>query len=80
MHHLRVEGWKAFCQLDKVHRNGKFSTKAWIGVLVGYSIDTPGYRVRDPVTHKVWDVRALDFDESVSGGWWRKPVVNDKPA
>ena len=63
VHHLRVVGCKAFCQLDKVHRKGKFSATAWIGVLVGYSIDTPGYRVWDPATHKVWDVRSPDFDE-----------------
>ena len=32
------------------------------------------------MTHKVWDVRAPDFDESVSGGWWRKPTAVDKLA
>ena len=78
--HLRVVGCKTFCQVDKVHRDGKFSAKAWIGVLVGYSIDTPGYRVWDPATHKVWDVRALDFDELVRGGWWKQPAAVDKPA
>ena len=76
---LRVVGCKAFCQLDDRERKGKFSAKAWIGVMVGYSVDTPGYRVWDPSTHKVWDVRAPDFDESVRGGWWRKPVVEKKP-
>ena len=43
--HLKVVGSKAYCQLDKRERQGKFSAKAWIGVLVGYSIDTPGYRI-----------------------------------
>ena len=42
-------------------------------------VDTPSYRVWDPSTHRVWDVRAPDFDESVRGGWWRKPVVDKKP-
>ena len=56
------------------------SAKAWIGVLVGYSIDTPGYRIWDPTTHRVWDVRSPDFDEIITGGWWRKPVAIDKPA
>ena len=80
MQRLRVVGCKAYCQYDERERVGKFSAKAWIGVLVGYSVDTPGYRVWDPSTHKVWDVRAPDFDETVSGGWWRKPVLEKKPA
>ena len=80
VHHLSVVGCKAFCQLDKVHRVGKFSAKAWIGVLVGYSIDTPVYRVWDPATHKVWDMRSPDFDESVSGGWWWRLEAVDNPA
>ena len=77
---LKVVGCKVYSQFDKTERTGKFSAKSWIGVLVGYSVDTPGYRVWDPTTHKVWDVRAPDFDESVTGGWWRKPFVNMKPA
>ena len=45
---------------------------------VGYSVDTPGYRVWDPEAHKVWDVRGPDSDEVVRGGWWRKPVALKK--
>ena len=66
--------------LPQIEQEGKFFAKAWIGVLVGYSVDTPGYRIWDPTTHKVWDVRSPDFDETVQGGWWRKPVAVDKPA
>ena len=40
-----------------------------MGPLVGYSVGTPGYRVWDPTSHKVWDVRGPDFNEMVSGGW-----------
>ena len=47
---------------------------------MGYSIDTPGYRIWDPTTHKVWEVRTPDFDESVQGGWWRKQPAVDRPA
>ena len=28
----------------------------------------------------MWDVRSPDFDETVTGGWWRKPAAIDKPA
>ena len=37
------------------------------------------YRVWDPVSHKVWDVRGPDFDELVGGGWWKKPPAALKP-
>ena len=70
--HLRVVGCKAFCPFEAVQMVGKFGAKAWVGVVVGYSIDTPGYRVWDPTTHKVWDVRGPTFDETASGGWCRK--------
>ena len=80
MQHPRVVGCKAFCQFDKIERAGKFFAKAWIGVLAGSSADTPGYRIWDPTTHKVWDVRSPDFDETTTGGWWRKPVIDNKPA
>ena len=46
---------------------------------VGYSVNTPGYRVWDPVSHKVWDVWGPDFDELVGGGWWKKPPAALKP-
>ena len=26
------------------------------------------------------DVRSPDFEETATGGWWRKPVVDNKPA
>ena len=46
-----------------------------MGPLVGYSVNTPGYRVWDPFSHKVWDVRGPDFDELVAGIWWKKPAA-----
>ena len=79
MEHLRVVGCKVFCQLDKKEQIGKYGPKAWMGPPVGYSVNTLGYRVWDPVTHKVWDVRGPDFDELVAGGWWKKPAAADKP-
>ena len=44
-----------------------------MGVLVGYAEGTPGYRVWDPTTHLVWDVREPEFNEEVVAGWWKKP-------
>ena len=71
-------GSKAYCQLDKVDMEGKYGAKARMGPLVGYLVDTLGYRVWDPISHKVWDVRGPDFDELVSDGWWKKPAVAKK--
>ena len=62
-------GCKVYCQLDKTEQEGKYGAKAWMGPLVEYSVDTPGYRVWDPVSHRVWDVRGANFDEMVLGGW-----------
>ena len=28
----------------------------------------------------MWDVHSLDFDETATSGWWRKPAAVDKPA
>ena len=46
---------------------------------MGYSVDTLGYRIWDPTTHRVWDVRSPNFDETAIGGWWRKQGADDKP-
>lgn len=37
-------------------------------------MESPRSRIWDPETHKVWNLREPDFDESVKGGWWRKPI------
>ena len=42
------------------------------GVLVGYSDESPSYRVWDPVKGKVLNVGGADFDEDVEPGWWKK--------
>ena len=79
MVHLRVVGCKAFCPFDAVERKGEFGAKAWVGVMVGYSIDTSGYRVWDSATHKVWDVRGPTFDETATAGWWKQQAAAKRP-
>ena len=55
--HLRVLGSKTYCQLEKIEQTRKYGPKGWLGVLVGYAFNTPGYRVWEPSTHQVWNVR-----------------------
>ena len=72
---LRVIGCKAFCQIPKVERGGKFNPVCYKGVLVSYSRSSPAYRVWDYNRQKVYDIAAPAFDEEVQPGWWRGPEV-----
>ena len=72
---LRVIGCKAFCQIPKAARGGKFNPVCYKGVLVSYSRSSPAYRVWKYDTQKVYDIAAPAFDEDVAPGWWRGPEV-----
>ena len=65
---LRVLGRKIYCEFDKTERVGKNGAKGWMGILVGYAYCTPGYRVWNPTTHLVWDVREPELNEEVAAG------------
>ena len=72
---LRVIGCKAFSQIPKGQRGGKFNPVSFPGVLVSYSRGCPAYRVWEHGKHKVWDIAAPAFDEAVGPGWWRGPAA-----
>ena len=63
---LRVLGCKAFCQIPKSARGGKFAPVSFMGVLVSYTSHSPAYRVWDTERQKVYDVVAPAFDEVAS--------------
>ena len=65
---LRVMGCKAYCELDQIEQKEKYGAKAWMSLLVGYSVDTLGFWLWDLVSHKVWDVQGPNVDETVWGG------------
>ena len=71
---LRVLGCKAFCQIPKSARGGKFELVSFVGVLVSYTSHNPTYRVWDRERQKVYDVAAPAFDEAAPPGWWRAPL------
>ena len=72
---LRVIGCKAFCQIQKSARGGRFAAVGYLGVLISYGVSSPTYRVWNSTTHKVYDVVALAFDENAQPGWWRDPAA-----
>ena len=58
--------------IQKQFRGGKFKALAWEGVLVGYSVESPDYRVWDPETSNVYNIGGPAFNEEVEQGWWKK--------
>ena len=42
---LQVIGCKAFCQIQKFARGGKFEAVGYLGVLISYGVSSPTYRV-----------------------------------
>ena len=72
---LRVIGCKAFCQIPKSARGGKFNPVCYKGVLVSYIRSSLAYRVWHYDKQKVYDIAAPAFDEDVAPGWWRGPEV-----
>ena len=64
--HFRVFGSLCFFHVPKVTRN-KLQPKSKKGILVGYAARTKGYRVFDPDTNKVIELKHVKIDESVNG-------------
>ena len=75
---LRVIGCKAFCQIPKSAREGKFGAVSWNGVLISYGMHSPVYRIWKTDTHKVYDVAAPAFDEDAEPGWWRESAADEE--
>lgn len=70
---LRVLGCKAFCQIKKQFRRGKFAPVSFAAVHIGYGESSPTYRVWNPESRLVYHVGSPGFDEDAAPGWWRKP-------
>lgn len=78
LQHLRVIGTKAYI-LDKVPTKGKFDTRAKVGILVGYSEVTKGYRFWVPSDCKIVlsrDVRFLSEVKNVPVGSNEEAIGN----
>ncbi|GBO41943.1 Copia protein [Araneus ventricosus] len=64
--HFRIFGSLAYVHIPKIKRN-KFQLRAKLGILVGYSLRTKGYRVFLPNENKVIETIHVYIDESKNG-------------
>ena len=65
--------------ITRQRRRTVWSRMAWSndriaseGVLVGYSPESPDYRVWDPETRNVYNIGGPAFNEETGPGWWKK--------
>ncbi|GFT97026.1 retrovirus-related Pol polyprotein from transposon TNT 1-94 [Trichonephila clavipes] len=66
VNHLKTFGCKAYVGVPKQLRN-KLNMKAKKGIMVGYAMQTKGYRVWIPEEEKVIETCKVSFNESVNG-------------
>ena len=64
--HLVTFGSPAYVHIMKPHRK-KLDEKAFKGMMVGYSNDSPGYMVYNPTTRRTIVTKQVRFDETVGG-------------
>ena len=67
VNHFRVIGSKCVVLDSPVHRADKLNPKGWEGQLVGYAIETVGYRVWNPVDRKIIESRHVLITEPLCG-------------
>ncbi len=67
LRHTRKYGSAAFVQILKAKREGKLSTIAWRGVLVGYSITSPEWLILDPNTARVRSAYSVQCKQDEKG-------------
>ena len=70
--HPRAFGSRACISPEKQKRQGKMGVTKWEGVIVGYFVDSVGYRVWDPKRGKIFTVAVPSVDEDVEPGWWKE--------
>ncbi len=61
---LKVFGSKAFVQIPKADRKGKLSDTAWVGMMVGYSTQSPEWVILDPRSNRLRNAYSVTFNES----------------
>ena len=72
---FRVFGCAAFAKVpDNLRR--KLGLKAFRGVLVGYSHNSPGYRIYNPATRRITTSVHVKFEETVPGFGTSHPVAS----
>jgi hypothetical protein len=60
--HLRVFGCAAYVHHE--HTGNKLNERAWVGVFVGYDLESPCYLIYNRLTHRIMRSRNVQFDET----------------
>ena len=75
-------GEPCFPHFMKVHQGPKLAPRASTGIFLGYSLDSPEYRILDPETNEIYGSAHVDFHHSVN--WpsisisrFSEPIVRD---
>jgi len=72
--HLRTFGATAYPHIPKEKRTSKFGPRAHIGYMVGYSLQSKGWRIYLPQQRAILESRDCVFDEST-----HKPAITPQP-
>ncbi|KAL4354255.1 hypothetical protein GQ457_06G039790 [Hibiscus cannabinus] len=75
--HLRVFGCVCYMHVPEVKRD-KLDERATVGVFMGYSSNSKGYRVYDLKTKKILVGRNLKFDEDSIWDWNKSVIEHSK--
>ncbi|KAL4387188.1 hypothetical protein GQ457_09G029600 [Hibiscus cannabinus] len=75
--HLRVFGCVCYMRVPEVKRD-KLDERATVGVFMGYSSNSKGYRVYDLKTKKILVGRNLKFDEDSIWDWNKSVIEHSK--
>uniref|UniRef100_T1IJP1 MBD domain-containing protein n=1 Tax=Strigamia maritima TaxID=126957 RepID=T1IJP1_STRMM len=62
--HLKIIGSLAYVNIPKQKQTSKLNARAWKDVIVGYSMQTKGYRIWDPLSDDVYESIHVKVDET----------------
>ena len=77
VNHFRVIGSKCVVLDSPVHRADKLNPKGWEGQLIGYAIETVGYRVWNPADRKIYESRHVLITEPLCSRNDSRTLIND---
>ena len=66
--HLKVFGSLCYSLVPQAKRD-KLDKRADVGVFVGYSSSSKGYRIINPITQQVYVSRSVMVDENATWNW-----------
>ncbi len=74
--HTKIFGCKAYVQIPKERRRGKWSNTAWQGIMVGYAAtNSPEWLILDLRTSIIRKAYSVNFNEEESGFETRRKLL-----